>query len=151
MDAVRFGKALGVGVKALKTAAEAAAAPNPRPLRPAASSQHSSVGNAGRTVARGVIQGRAAAVEVRQGSRRFGKAFWGPAARAGGVLWYEVTGTFFALFALAAGVEAWHRRLDFLGPPGPRQKAWFAVAMLAAFGWFTLSSFLRARRRASRP
>ena len=89
---------------------------------------------------------------MKQGSKRFGQAVWAPAARAGGVLWYEITGSFFALFALAAAVEAWRRRLDFFASSssGPREKAWFALLMLLAFGWFTLSSFIKASRRARR-
>ena len=167
MDAVRFGRALGLGVKAaggaLKMAAEAAAAPNPRPLRLPEAARGEQPDRRTRSVATGVVQGRAIASGIGQGSRRFGKAVWGPAARAGGVLWYEVTGAFFALFALAAGIEVWHRRRDLLAPfglpsgtpsgtpSGPREKAWFAVAMLAAFAWFTVSSFVRAHRRARRP
>ena len=154
MDAERFGKALGLGVrataKALRTAAEAAAAPNPRPVQPSGTPLAGRAGSAGRSVARGVVQSRVTAAGVKQGGKRFGQAFWGPAARAGGVLWYEVTGSFFALFALAAGVEVWRRRMDFFAAAGAREKAWFAVAMLSAFGWFTVSSFAKARRRARR-
>ena len=163
MDAQRFGKAMGIGVRAtasaLKTAAEAAAAPNPRPFRPVKPVQPaqdfppshpqnaSPAGNAGRIVARGVVQGRVTAAGVKRGGKRFGEAVWGPAARAGGVLFYEVTGSFFALFAFAAGAETWKRHLDLFAASAARGKAWFAVAMLAAFTWFTVSSFAKARRR----
>ena len=152
MDAVRFGKALGIGVRAtaaaVKGAAEAAAAPNPRPFDPPGVLEPERAGQAGRKVARGVVQSRVAAADLKRGSRRFGEAVWAPAARAGSVLWYELTGTFFALFALAAGVEVWHRHTDFLGVSGARQKAWFAFVMLVAFGWFTTTSFIKAHKRA---
>jgi len=87
---------------------------------------------------------------VRQGGRRFGEAVWRPFVKLSGVLWLEVTGVFFGIFALfalgavwrlrgawhvAAGNEAEHRNL--LG----------AVIMLAVFGYFCVSSFLRAKRR----
>ncbi len=151
MDAERFGKALGTGVrataKALKTAAGAAAAPNPRPFTHT-TGPSSAAGQAGRTVARGVVQGKVTAAGVKRGSKRFGEAIWGPAARAGGVLWFEVTGSFFGLFALTAGFEVWRRRFDFLTGGQAREKACFAAAMLLAFGWFTLSSFAKARQRA---
>ena len=164
MDAERFGRVLGLGVRAaggaLKTAASAAAAPNPRPVQPLATKSpaasppapiQAAAGQAGRITARGVVQTRVTAAGVKQGSKRFGQAIWGPAARAGGVLWFEVTGVFFALFALAAAVETWHRRLALFAPSDARGKAWFSVAMLVAFSWFTLSSFINARRRARRP
>ena len=164
MDAERFGRALGLGVRAaggaLKTAASAAAAPNPRPVQPLATKSpaasppapiQAAAGQAGRITARDVVQTRVTAASVKQGSKRFGQAIWGPAARAGGVLWFEVTGVFFALFALAAAVETWHRRLALFAPSDARGKAWFSVAMLVAFSWFTLSSFINARRRARRP
>jgi hypothetical protein len=90
-----------------------------------------------------------------RGGKRFGQTLWSPAARAGGVLWYEVTGSFFALFALAAGVEVWRHRLDLLaatrsGASPAAGKVWFAVAMLLVFGWFTVSSFLKAHHRSRR-
>jgi len=87
---------------------------------------------------------------VRHGGRRFGQAVWRPFVRLSGVLWLEVTGVFFGIFALfalggvwrlhgawraTAGNEAEHRNL--LG----------AAAMLAVFGYFCVSSFVRARRR----
>ena len=90
---------------------------------------------------------------MRRGGKRFGEAVWAPAARAGGVLWFEVTGSFFALFAVAAGFEVWRRRASFYASQAahePREKAWFALAMFALFAWFTVSSFIKARRRARR-
>jgi hypothetical protein len=87
---------------------------------------------------------------VRHGGRRFGQAVWRPFVRLSGVLWLEVTGVFFGIFALfalggvwrlhgawraTAGNEAEHRNL--LG----------ALAMLAVFGYFCVSSFVRAKRR----
>ena len=166
MDAERFGRALGIGVrvtgKALKSAVAAAAAPNPRPYRQPAkegSTSHpvpvespTAARSVAHSAARTVTRTRSAAAGVRRGSRRFGEAVWAPAARAGGVLWFEVTGSFFALFALAAGFEVWRRRTAFTPGPAqePRDRAWFALAMFAVFAWFTLSSFLKARRRSRR-
>src|ERR1700761_8044634 len=54
-----------------------------------------------------------AAVAKREG-KKFGERIWGPFAHAGGVLWLEVTGCFFALFAVYFGQNAvklrqqWH-------------------------------------------
>ena len=163
MDAERFGRALGIGVrvtgKALKSAVDAAAAPNPRPyqapaVKPSAGQPDRSVSRSvARSAAQTITQGKTTAAGIRRGGKRFGEAVWEPAARAGGVLWFEVTGSFFALFALAAGFEAWRRRTAFYASASahePRDKAWFALAMFAIFAWFTVSSFLKARRRARR-
>ena len=147
MDPVRLGRALGMGTreiaKTLVKAGEAVVAPNP--------------GELGRKTARGVVQARAGVVQakttaagVKRGGKRFGEAVWGPMARLSGVLWLELTGVFFGLFALTAGMEVWKRRADFGVAGEPRQHAWFAVGMLAVFGWFMVTSFVRAARRGRR-
>lgn len=144
MDPVRFGRALGVGTrvmaKTLKQAADAAVAPNPGDIRGKA-------GSAGRTVARGVVEARATTAGVKRGGKRFGEAVWGPAARLSGVLWLELTGVFFGLFMLTSGAEVWTRRKDFAAVGAAREHAWFAVGMLVVFGWFSVSSFVRAAKR----
>ena len=131
MDAERFGRALGTGVRetarALVRAADAAVAANPRsPV---------------------VVAPRPQAGNVLAGGKRFGEAMWRPAARAGGVLWHELTGVFFGLFALAAGLEVWKHRGELAAGNG---RVWIAVAMFAAFAWFTFSSFRKARQRGKR-
>ena len=138
MDRVRFGRALGTGAreagKALWKAADAAVAPNP----------------AGKAVGVKVAQARAAGAGVKRGGKKFGEAVWGPFVKASGVVWLEVTGVFFGLFCFTAGVEVWKKRADFWGAGEARTHVWFAVGMLVVFGWFTGSSFLRARRRGRR-
>ena len=135
MDRERFGRALGAGAreagKALWKAADAAVAPSP----------------AGKAVGVKVAQARAAGAGVKRGGKKFGEAVWGPFVKASGVVWLEVTGVFFGLFALTAGVEVWKRHGDFWGTREAKEHVWFAVGMLVVFGWFTGSSFLRARRR----
>jgi len=87
---------------------------------------------------------------VRHGGRRFGQAVWRPFVRLSGVLWLEVTGVFFGIFALfaLAGVwrlrEAWHATA---GNEAEHRNLLGAVAMLAVFGYFCVSSFVRAKRR----
>ena len=139
MDRVRFGRALGGGVRAaaktLIKAADAAAAPNPVAKR------------AGEVVSRKVEQARASTAGVKRGGQRFGVAIWAPLAKQSGVLWLEFTGVFFGLFTLTAGAGVWKHRGDLLGSGAARQRVWFAFAMLVIFGYFTISSFVRARRR----
>ncbi len=139
MDRVRFGRALGGGArevaKALINAADAAASPKPQAKR------------VGETVRRTVEQANASTVEVRRSGKRFGKAVWRPIVKQSGVLWLEFTGVFFGLFAVTAAAGIWKHRTDLLGSGAPRERAWFTVAMLVVFGYFTISSFVRAHRR----
>ena len=106
-----------------------------------------------------------------EGSRRFGRAVWAPAVRLSGVLWLELTGVFFGLFALVAAIAAWHLRSAFhalpaspvVSPPSvisaspvvsasdDRTRLLFAAGMILLFGYFSLSSFLKANRRSRRP
>ena len=166
MDSVRFGKALGVGAreaaKALLKAADAASSPNPQTSgRPAGQASAPSSGGpanqaprAGRLVRtateaalKSAGQVRSAGGGVRREGRRFGEAVWGPTARLTGVLWLEVTGVFFGLFALTAAIEVWKHRESLRGSGSAQQHVWLAVAMLAVFGYFTVSSFVKASRR----
>ena len=186
MDTVRFGRVLGQGArqaaKTLVSAVDAATAPSPaarppvsgspqpsstpspippsaatRPAPPAATilppapQRPPSAAHAGRQTA-------TAARGLAEGTRRFGRAVWAPAVRLSGVLWLELTGVFFGLFALVAGIAAWrlHTAL-FQLPTGPasasddRTRFFFAAGMVVVFGYFSLSSFLKANRRSRRP
>ena len=155
---MRFGRALGVGfreaAKAAVKAAEAAAAPDPaaaphsRPAPGQASAAPSTPTGPVRLedVVRHTVRSTAG---LKEGGRRFGQATLAPVKRAGGVLWHEVMGVLFGLFALVAAEEAWRGRGYLLQGAG-RTHEWLALAMLVVFGWFTASSFLKARRRAVR-
>jgi len=164
MDRVRFGRALGFGarqaVKTLVTAVDAATAENPSvkggpssraqtgarvsaPERPAVSVVSPKVEAVGKRAVQ-VPQG------LKRGGKRFGEAVGGRFVRLSGVLWLEFTGVFFgifALFALGALIRLrsdWHatatnaaNHRSFLG----------AVGMLVVFGYFCVSSFVRAKKR----
>ena len=71
-----------------------------------------------------------------------------------GVLWLEITGAFFGFFALFAGQAAWAHRADLAGPAAVNRDARFHAAiflgMALVFGYFCVSSFVRARRRQRR-
>lgn len=168
MDSVRFGRALGTGArlaaKTLVTAADAAAAPNPsarsatsatgmpRP-RAAAAPPVASVRRAGEAAAKTADEVRGATRNIARGTRRFGEAVWGPFARLSGVLWLELTGVFFGLFALSAGVGAWKLRGNFhrtaTNADGQTHFA-LAAGIAVLFGYFCVSSFVRANRRERR-
>ena len=77
-------------------------------------------------------------------AKKMGKSVWGPFAHAGGVLWLEVTGLFFALFGLFFAQNAYKLRHAWqAGPDHSRFLIYVAVTLV--FFYFTFSSFYRAR------
>lgn len=92
-------------------------------------------------------QTAAAARGLKQGGKRFGEAVWGPFAKLSGVLWHEIMGVLFGMFAAVAGMEAWHGRASLRAGAEGRTHELLAIAMLAGFGYFTASSFVKASRR----
>jgi hypothetical protein len=167
MDRVRFGRALGFGarqaVKTMMTAADAATAQNPSGKSTPATKASPVTGTTQARVspvaarpasavqaAKTVVQAREVQKGVKRGSRRFGESVWRPFVRLSGVLWLEVSGVFFGIFALLAlGYlwklrEAWHAGA---ANAASRRSLMGAGVMLAVFGYFSVSSFVRARRR----
>jgi hypothetical protein len=80
-----------------------------------------------------------------QGGRGFGRAFWKPFSAAGRALWHEVTGLFFALFALFFAQGAWHLRESWRSGPEHRHLE-IDLVMTAVFLYFSISAFVRSRR-----
>jgi hypothetical protein len=173
MDRVRFGRALGMGarhaVKTLVTAVDAATAENPSassagsgtnryPTGPAsetrsvgsAATADSAAKKAAHAAAKAVTQTREVKRGLGRGSRRFGEAVWRPFVRLSGVLWLEVSGVFFGVFALLALGYIWKLRGAWragAANAGAHRSLTGALFMLALFGYFCVSSFVRARRR----
>lgn len=180
MDPVRFGRVLGAGARvAAKTviqAADAAAAPNPSNTNSGArtgSTGAAAIGGQGSPVAgerasSGVAevlpgasasrrsapaQGTPAPGGIREGMRRFRREVWKPTARLSGVLGLEFAGVFFAVFAVFALVAALRLRTAWRATAsnGPEHhQLLVSLGMAAVFGYFCITSFLRARRRARR-
>ena len=82
-------------------------------------------------------------------TRSFGRGIGGflkPFRRVGGILWLEVTGTFFFLFVVVFARFAWITRMDYArGPNHLRFLVYSGVALV--FLYLTVSSFWRARRK----
>jgi hypothetical protein len=164
MDSVRFGRALGIGARAaaktLVTAVDAATSPNPSTGRvtpagpPVTQSKAANSGaRVGEQAARTASQVRQTGKGLKQGGKRFGEAVWGPFVKLSGVLWLEVTGVFFGIFALFAGGAAWNGRYA-MYDSGVRHDAHthflLSLAMTVLFGYFCVSSFVKASRRGKR-
>jgi hypothetical protein len=176
MDRVRLGRALGFGarqaVKTLVTAVDAATAESPSARNtgakagqgaptvaavnsPAGNTRPARAADSGRgavqTAAKTVVQAREVQKGLKRGSTQFGQAVWRPFVRLSGVLWLEVTGVFFGLFALMAVGYLWKLRGAWrAGDPASHRSLMGAVVMLVLFGYFCVSSFVRARRRERR-
>ena len=170
MDRVRFGRALGYGArhaaKSLLQMVDAASAPgasgaakedrggargNAPPRRVVASATEESVRQAPRRVA---ATGRI--VPAGKQARALGRSVWSPLARFSSVLWLQVTGTFFALIAAFLSKGLWDERgVVRLGVhagihSAAAERFYLQAAAFAAFTYFAVSSFVRARRRERR-
>ncbi len=134
----KLGRALGIGVRLASQRILPAAPPAPT----AAERQAATA----RRVRRGEALGHKAR-RTREGGKRLGRAVWNPFATATGTLWYEITGMFFALFALFFGQHMWSMHTGWRS--GPQHRDFLLYAMLSLlFAWFAISSFRRARKRA---
>lgn len=163
MDSVRFGRALGVGARAaaktLVTAVDAATAANPSAGEgakrsaaapgTAASSKTSGV-RLGEQAARTTTQVRQTRQGLKEGGKRFGEAMGGRLVRLSGALWLEITGVFFGIFAMSAAAGSWRMRAamhETAGNHDAHVRFLISVAMAGVFGYFCVSSFVKANRR----
>ena len=166
MDSVRFGRALGIGARAaartLVTAVDAATTPNPSgsagtPGSAGGPAKDTKAGTAGvrmgQATARTTSQVRQTGKGLKQGSKRFGEAVWGPFVKLSGVLWLELTGVFFGIFAVFAAGGVWKMRGEWWQTAAnhdARTRLIAAAAMAVLFGYFCVSSFVKAGRRGRR-
>ena len=100
--------------------------------------------------ARTTAQVRQTGRGLKEGGRRFGEAVWGPFVKLSGALWLELTGVFFGIFAVFASVNAWKMRGALHEAAGSRDghvRLLMAAAMAVVFGYFCVSSFVKANRR----
>jgi hypothetical protein len=105
---------------------------------------------AAKKAAQAVVQAREVKQGLGRGSRRFGEAAWKPFVRLSGVLWLEVSGVFFGIFAVLALGYIWRLRGAWHAGAAntmEHRSLLGAAVMLALFGYFCVSSFVRARRR----
>jgi hypothetical protein len=151
MDRVRFGRALGQGTRAaasaLLQAADAATAPNPNPPAPSPRPAARPAPTVPRVAAQTVQKARTTKQGIKAGSRNFLQATTAPIVKASGILWLEVTGSIFALFASASAIEIYRHRAGLHSPGDDRQNLILAIGMFALFASLTASSFLRAHRK----
>ncbi len=135
------GRALGTGVRMLGQRIAQTTAPAPPPP-----SEAETRAAAERSRRAGETLGRRAR-NVGRGSRAVRRAVWHPFAEASSILWLEITGMFFALFAVLFGQHLWTLRAAYR--TGPEHARFLVYALFTLlFAYFAVSSFARARRRA---
>ncbi len=88
---------------------------------------------------------RAVVSGVARGSRGFVRGFWRPFAHAVRALWHEITGVFFAIFALFFAQGLWRTRYAWLSGPEHRHFAIY-LAITVLFVYFSISAFVSSRR-----
>jgi Na+/H+-translocating membrane pyrophosphatase len=89
------------------------------------------------------VPGPSKAATAKRGARAFGQAVLGPFTHAGSILWLEITGLFFALFALFFVQSVYRVRTAWRQGPEHAHLLLYCVLALG-FGWFSVSSFTRA-------
>jgi hypothetical protein len=114
--------------------------------REAAASARRAAERAAQSVRQQAPAAAAKARGVGEGARRFGRALWGPFAHVSSVLWSEVTGVFFGLFAVYFAQGIFRYRAQYHAGPD-HGKFVLDVALTLIFGYFALSSFYIARRK----
>jgi hypothetical protein len=148
MEPNRFGRKLGIGVRVASRMVKerAAQANNAAASTPQATPPRPSTATPPPARKKNLVE---PARRVGEGTRRFGQAFWEPLKHVSATLWLEITGLFFALFALFFGQNAWNTRTSALHGPQHAQFLLYAVATLI-FLYFSISSFVKAARRGRR-
>ncbi len=130
------GRALGIGARLL---GQRVTAPPPQRTEEERRAVLQARARQGEALGQGVRR-------IPQGSRAFGRAVFTPVAHAGRVLWLEITGAFFALFAVLFVQHLWAIRAAWRSGP-ERAHFWTYAALALMFAWFAGSSFVRSRRR----
>jgi hypothetical protein len=148
MNPNEFGRRLGIGVRvagrmAQQRAEKAAQAQSP--THPASQPQ----GVVESPGTRFAVNSREAKEKAHKYTRAAGRGVGGflrPFGRIGGILWLQVTGFFFGLFALFFAQDLWRTRLSYTSGP-QHQRFLIAVVLVGVFGYLSISAFWRARRR----
>jgi hypothetical protein len=155
VDNVRLGRRLGIGTRlAAKVLREQAhhvsSSGSASSSVPAAERRSQAVPNPASGPPRSAVARKAVPSgnfirNAARGGRGFGRAFWKPLSAAGRALWHEVTGLFFALFALFFAQSLWRVRDAWRMGPEHRHFA-IDLVMTILFLYFSISAFVHSRR-----
>jgi hypothetical protein len=140
-----IGRALGIGVRVFGRIAGQRIAGPAQSTASAPRASFGSVAPASRPVSPVQSQARIAASVAAQTSRGVSKGIGGflrPFRRVGGIVWLEVTGTFFLLFTVLFALRLW-QSWSGIGQVSRD----FSIGAAVIFLYLGVSSFWRARRR----
>lgn len=140
-----LGRGARMAARTVYDAVDAASSPSSSyPARPQAPPPRRQTQPNSAEATRSSLQDSVRAVsKVRDSARAARQGVLAPVKRASRAVSLEIAGSFFALFALSFSAAAWRFR-DSAGASG--QRLWIYLAFAALFGYFAVSSFLRARR-----
>lgn len=158
MEPNSFGRKLGIGVRVASNIARERAAEAARRADAERAAGTSSSSGPSRPAGPRAEEPRRIQPDLRErsrnvghglgrGTKNFGQSFFGPFMHAGGVLWLEITGCFFALFALFFAQNVYQLRAQYAFG-AQHQKFVLYCALTVFFVYFSGSSFFRARRKA---
>jgi hypothetical protein len=147
MDRVRLGRVLGRGARmAARTAMEAVdAATSAEPVTPQNPVRRVSSAPTILPPQRTVRVDSIRVANAANAAAAAGAGVMAPLKKASRALWHELTGSFFALFALSFSVAAWRMRTAATAGDHNRFYAFCVLALL--FAYFSVSSFVRARKQ----
>jgi hypothetical protein len=150
MEPKKLGRTLGIGVRvaskiardrAARAVAEADAEKKDGQGRGRAPQPKAPSAMAARVSAQGTAIGR--------GAKNFRQSVVTPFKKAGSVLWLEITGVFFAFFAVFFAQSVF--RVHSAWRQGAEHSHFVLYILLTLlFGWFAVSSFVRARKKEKR-
>ncbi len=149
MEPNSLGRKLGIGMRVAGNIARERAAASARQREAAAAARPASTAAASKSSAPVAERGRKLGEGLGRGTKSFGQSFFGPLAHAGNVLWLEITGCFFALFAAFFAQNVYQLRAQYT-VGAQHQKFILYVVLTVLFVYFSVSSFISARIRARR-
>lgn len=138
-----IGRALGFGIRIAGRIAGQQLAAHAQSGAPQSQFVGNTAGSAAQNRADAQAAGRIAGQTSRGVARGVG-GFLRPFRRVGGILWLEITGAFFLLFATVFALRLWQNWAGFSRNPLSRN---VVMAAAAVFLYLGVSSFWRARRR----
>jgi hypothetical protein len=149
MEPRKVGRTLGIGARVASNMVRERleqSAKNAKDRQAAPQQNRTVAGNPSVPLTHQVAHG---AVTAKRGARAFGQALITPFTHAGGILWLEITGLFFGLFAFFFAQSIYRLRNSWNQPAEHSHLVLYAVLAMG-FGWFSVSSFVRARQKTKR-
>ena len=143
MKPEKFGRLLGIGVR---VAGRLVRDRNQDAQRAVVAGQHLHAQVRQQTSAAMLAEMAQTARTASHAAGRGVAGFLRPFSRVGGIVWLEVTGFFFGIFAVYFGADVWRVRASLHHGP-EHNHLLLSVAVCLGFAYLSVSAFLRARRR----